>query len=141
MISHDLIATFYIWNFFETCFLYFGLFWPKRPKFWNQVSRKMTIIKSSHEIMTNHNLKRKFSKIWFSKILASFWPFFLALMVSSKLLTYAMIHYTPFATIYVKRIKIAMLAGVFSFMYCSWNWGTPWGWPPGSRGSIILFLR
>ena len=141
MISHDLIATFYIWNFFETCFLYFGLFWPKRPKFWNQVSRKMTIIKSSHEIMTNNNLNRKFKKKLIFKNFGLFLANFLALLVSRKFLTYAMIHYIPFATIHVKRIKITMWAGVFSFMYCSWNWGIPWGWPQGSRGSIILYGR
>ena len=68
--------------------------------------------------MTYHILHRKFEKSIFSKILAFFWPFF-GLISLQKLLTYAMIHYTPFATIYVKRIEIAMLAGVFSFMFCS----------------------
>ena len=48
-----------------------------------------------------------------------FLAIFFGLISLQKLLTYAMIHYTPFATIYVKTIKIAMLAGVFSFMYCS----------------------
>ena len=43
--------------------------------------------------------------------------------------TQNMFHNTSFATIYVKMIKIAMEEGVFSFMYCAQNWGTPWGWP------------
>ena len=122
---------------FQLAFWNFGLLGQKRPKSQKAKVKKIAIMKSSSKIITSYNPMRKIKKIPFPK----FWPFFgqfFGLNGHDMSSTQKMLNNTSFATIYVKIIKIAMEAGVFSFMYCAWKCGTPLGWLGGLIGSIIL---